>query len=74
MTKKARTMDTDKRQDLSRRERQVMDIVYANDLVDVAYVQAQLPDSPSYSAARMLMQLLHKKGLLTFVMDGPKYS
>ncbi len=56
MTKKARTMDTDKRQDLSRRARQVMDIVYANDLVDVAYVQAELPDSPSYSAARMLMQ------------------
>lgn len=70
MTKQ--TTDVHK-QELSRRERQVMDIVFANSRVSVADVQAHLPDDPTYSATRMLMQRLQKKGLLTFVMDGPRY-
>lgn len=59
--------------ELSKRERQVMDIVYANGSVSVSDVQSYLPDEPTYSATRMLMQRLQKKELLTFVMDGPKY-
>ncbi len=58
---------------LSRRERQVMDIVYANGRVSVADVQAELPDKPSYSATRELMRRLYKKRLVNFTMVGPKY-
>ncbi len=58
---------------LSRRERQVMDIVYARGRVSAADVQAELPDGPSYSATRMLLQRLQKKGLLSFETDGPRY-
>ena len=59
--------------DLTRRERQVMDIVYARGRVSVADVQADLADNPTYSATRMLMQRLHKRGLITFDMDGARY-
>ncbi len=65
--------ETKKDSILSRRERQVMDIVYANGRVSVADVQIALPDEPSYSATRMLMRRLHKKGLVKFAMEGPKY-
>jgi len=61
------------RQELPRRERQVMDIVYAGGKVSASDVQAQLPDHPTYSATRMLMQRLHKKGLVQVEMDGPRY-
>ena len=60
-------------QKLSRRERQVMDIVYAKGRVSAADLQAELPDEPSYSATRMLLQRLQKKGLLSFETDGPRY-
>ncbi len=61
------------KQELPRREREVMDVVYASEKVSVADVQAQLPDHPTYSATRMLLQRLYKKGLVTFEMQGPKY-
>lgn len=59
--------------ELSRRERMVMDIVYRLAPASVADVQAALPDQPSYSATRMLLQRLQKKGLLNYRADGPKY-
>ncbi|MCZ6640596.1 MAG: BlaI/MecI/CopY family transcriptional regulator [Gammaproteobacteria bacterium] len=65
--------ETKKESILSRRERQVMDIVYANGRVSVADVQAVLPDKPSYSATRMLMRRLEKKNLVKFAMEGPRY-
>lgn len=65
--------DNPDRSELPRRERQVMDIVYARGPVSVADVQAELPDQPTYSATRMLLQRLHKKGLLNHQVDGPKY-
>lgn len=58
---------------LTRREREVMDIVYAHESVCVADVQAALVDHPSYSATRMLLQRLHKKGRLEAAADGPRY-
>ncbi len=61
------------RNELTRRERQVMDIVYARGRVSAADVQAALPDEPSYSATRMLLQRLAKKGLLTHETEGARY-
>ncbi len=59
--------------ELSKRERQVMDIVYARGAATVADVQAELVDSPSLAATRMLLQRLHKKGVLEASQDGPRY-
>ena len=59
--------------ELSKRERQVMDIVYARGAVTVADVQSELVDSPSQPATRMLLQRLHKKGVLEASQDGPRY-
>ena len=68
-----KSLKTIVRQELPRREREVMDVVFAKEKVSVADVQAQLSDAPTYSATRMLLQRLYKKGLVTFEMQGPKY-
>ncbi len=58
---------------LPRREQQALDIVYALGNATVKDVQAALPDDPTYSATRMLLQRLHKKSLLEIEQDGAKY-
>ena len=59
--------------DLSRRERQIMDVIYRLDAATVADVQAGIPEPPSYSAVRALMRVLTDKGQLTYSFDGPRY-
>ncbi|MEW6320416.1 MAG: BlaI/MecI/CopY family transcriptional regulator [Acidobacteriota bacterium] len=58
---------------LSRRERQIMDVVYARGQATAAEVVEALPDPPSYSAVRTLLRILEKKGHLRHVVDGPRY-
>jgi BlaI family penicillinase repressor len=58
---------------LSRRERQIMDIVYARGRLSAADVQEMLHDAPGYSAVRSALRLLEKKGLLTHRCDGGRY-
>ncbi len=58
---------------LSRREREVVEVVYARGGATVAEVQASLKDDISYSATRMVLQRLHKKGKLTAERDGNRY-
>ncbi len=60
-------------QDLSRRERQIMDIIYARAEATAAEVQAALPDAPGYSAVRTLLRLLEEKGHLTHRVDSRRY-
>lgn len=59
--------------ELSRRERQIMDIIYRRRRATVAEVRADLPDPPSYSAVRALLRVLEEKGHLTHEQDGPRY-
>jgi len=59
--------------DLSRRERQIMDIVYRGGRVTAAEVNERLPDPPSYSAARTLLRILEEKGHLRHEQDGTRY-
>lgn len=59
--------------DLSRRERQIMDIVYRLERASVADVIEQLSDAPSYSAVRTTMGLLVKKGHLKLQSVGKRY-
>ncbi|MGH8048914.1 MAG: BlaI/MecI/CopY family transcriptional regulator [Chthoniobacterales bacterium] len=58
---------------LSRRERQIMDIVYARGEVSAADVEGALPNAPSYSSVRTLLRILEEKGHLKHCMDGPRY-
>jgi BlaI family penicillinase repressor len=58
---------------LSRRERQIMDIVYRAGSATAAEVRDNLPDAPSYSAVRSLLRILEEKGHLTHKYDGPRY-
>ena len=58
---------------LSRRERQIMDIVYARGEASAAQVHAGLPDPPSYSAVRALLAILLDKGHLRHRAEQGRY-
>ena len=58
---------------LSRRERQIMDIIYARGQASVAQVRQAMVDRPSYSAVRALMGVLEQKGHLKHVAQGGRY-
>jgi predicted transcriptional regulator len=58
---------------LSRRERQIMDIIYRGGQATAAEVMQQLPDPPSYSAVRAMLRILEEKGHLRHEEQGPRY-
>ncbi len=58
---------------LSRRERQIMDVVYRLREASVGDVHERLPDAPSYSAVRALMNTLTEKGHLAWRLEGRRY-
>ncbi len=58
---------------LSRRERQIMNIVYARGRASVADVLEALPDPPSYSAVRALLRILVEKGHLRYTEEEGRY-
>jgi predicted transcriptional regulator len=58
---------------LSRRERQIMDVIYAKESATAAEVHAALPDPPGTTAVRTLLRILEMKGHLTHMQDGPRY-
>ena len=59
--------------DLSRRERQVMEILHRRRESTVAEIMADLPDPPSYSAVRSILRILSEKKLIEYKEDGPRY-
>jgi predicted transcriptional regulator len=59
---------------LTRRERQIMDVVYRLGRATVSEVLEALPDPPSYSAVRALLRVLEEKGHLRHEQDGPRYA
>ena len=60
--------------DLSRRERQIMDVIYARGSATVREVMDRIPDPPSYSAVRAMLRVLEEKGHLMHEQDGPRYT
>jgi len=58
---------------LTRRERQIMDIIYRLGRATAHEVLEHLPDPPSYSAVRALLRLLEERGHVRHVEEGPKY-
>lgn len=59
--------------ELSRRERQIMDIVYRRGRASAADVREDLPDPPSYSAVRAMLRVLEEKEHLVHEQEGPRY-
>ncbi len=58
---------------LSRRERQIMEIIYENKSATAAEVRERIPDPPSYSAVRAMLRILEEKGHLRHEQQGPRY-
>lgn len=58
---------------LSRRERQIMDVIYELEEATAAQVLERLPNPPGYSAVRALLRVLEEKGHLNHKIDGPRY-
>ncbi len=58
---------------LSRRERQVMDILHRRGEATVADIMDELPDPPTYSAVRSVLRILGHKDLVRYKQDGPRY-
>jgi predicted transcriptional regulator len=58
---------------LSRRERQIMDVIYRRGRATAAEVLGDIPDPPSYSAVRAMLRLLEEKGHVRHEQDGPRY-
>ncbi|MEW5981849.1 MAG: BlaI/MecI/CopY family transcriptional regulator [Acidobacteriota bacterium] len=58
---------------LSRREREILDVLYALGQATVQQVLDGLADPPSYSAVRALLRILEEKGHVRHDQDGPRY-
>ena len=58
---------------LSRRERQIMDVVYGRGSATAVEVVESLPDPPSKTAVRTLMRILEEKGHLKHVQRGREF-
>ncbi len=58
---------------LSRRERQILDILYTKGSATAAEVKETLPDPPSYSAVRALLRILEEKGHAKHETQGTRY-
>jgi len=59
--------------DLTRRERQMMEILYRRRRATVEEIRAELPDAPSPSSVRKLLDIMIERGLLTREYDGPRF-
>jgi predicted transcriptional regulator len=60
-------------QELSKRERQIMDVLYQMGESTVGEVLERIADPPSYSAVRATLRVLEEKGHVTHKQDGPRY-
>jgi predicted transcriptional regulator len=58
---------------LSRRERQIMDILFRRGRATAAEVMADLPGDPSYSTVRTQLRVLEEKGHVRHEEDGLRY-
>ena len=59
---------------LSRRERQIMDLLFRDGTLTALQIQEALPDAPSYSAVRGLLRILLEKGHVKHQEQGPRYA
>src|SRR5579863_1563732 len=60
-------------ENLSRRERQIMDILYTLGRATGPEIQERLPGQPSYSGVRTILRVLERKGHIRHVEEGMRY-
>ena len=58
---------------LSKRERQIMDVIYARRHATATHVLAEMPDPPTRGAVRAFLRILEDKGHLTHRKDGREF-
>ena len=58
---------------LSRREREIMDVLYSAGSASAGEVHLRIPSPPSYSAVRATLRVLEQKGLIAHEHDGKRY-
>ena len=66
-------MPTPPMPDLTRRESQIMEILYRRRRASVEDVRAELPDAPGPSSVRKLLDIMIDRGLLEREYDGPRF-
>jgi predicted transcriptional regulator len=66
-------MRKDGPRNFSRRERQIMDILYARGRASAADIRAALPDAPTYSAVRAKLRVLEEKGHIRHEEESLRY-
>jgi BlaI family penicillinase repressor len=59
--------------ELSKRERQIMDVIYQKKSATAKEVMERIPNPPSYSTVRKLLNILEGKGFLKHIQDGIRY-
>lgn len=59
--------------DLTRRESQIMEILHRRRRATVEEIRAELPDAPSPSSVRKLLEIMIDRGLLAREYDGPRF-
>src|SRR6185295_7030581 len=69
-----RPMPKAKALDLTRRESQIMAILHRRQRGTVEDVRAELPDAPSPSSVRKLLEIMIERGLVGREYDGPRYA
>lgn len=57
---------------LTRRERQILDLIYRLGEASVADIMARLPRAPTAGAVRRMLNLLHAKGAVAYRQDGAR--
>ena len=60
-------------ENLTRRERQIMDILFAMGRASGTEIQERLPDQPGYSGVRTILRVLERKGHIKHVVEGMRY-
>lgn len=59
---------------LSRREREILDIIYGQGHATASEVRQRMHDAPTDAAVRTILRILVDKGHLRIVQDGPRYD
>ncbi|MBX7184547.1 MAG: BlaI/MecI/CopY family transcriptional regulator [Vicinamibacteria bacterium] len=59
--------------DLTRRESQIMDTLHRRQGATVEELRAELPDAPSPSSVRKLLEIMIERGLVRREYDGPRF-
>jgi len=60
--------------DLTRRESQIMEILYRRRRATVEEIRSELPEAPSPSSVRKLLEIMIDRGLLDREYEGPRYT